>query len=224
MAITKTVFTATTQAGNAAEVYAFLNANKSGYFDSVTQDESGNIICTVGGVDCLKLSFDGSTKSIKISAANGTSRQGYFANIKWEYAYATSKGLWLYSYALFSANAKASYPISIFITNTDSGDTAIVAICDGSNTAEMAFITADVLNGSVVRRHNGSGLYPTGSGSKIIYPSGVTTLTPIVLTESGTSYTPDLFFTLFTQYPFTPSILTVGTTQYAYDGRIALRE
>ncbi len=88
----------------------------------------------------------------------------------------------------------------------------------------MAFITADVLNGSVVRRHNGCGLYPTGSGSKIIYPSGVTTLTPIVLTESGTSYTPDLFFTLFTQYPFTPSILTVGTTQYAYDGRIALRE
>lgn len=224
MAITKTVFTATTQAANAAEVYAFLNANKSGYFDSVTQDESGNITCTVGDVDCLELSFsfDGSTKSIKISAANGTSSQGSFANIKWEYAYATSKGLWLYSYAIFGGNA--SYPISIFITNTDSGDTAIVAICDGSNTAEMAFITADVLNGSVVRRYNGSGLYPTGSGSKIIFQSGVTTLTQIPLTTGGTSYTPDLFFTQFSQYPFTPSILTVGTTQYAYDGRIALRE
>lgn len=222
MAITKTVFTATTQAANAAEVYAFLNANKSGCFDSVTQDESGNITCTVGDVDCLKLGFDGTTKSVKISAANGTSRQGYFANIKWEYAYATSKGLWLYSYALFSATAQ--YPISIFITNTDSGDTAIVAICDGSSTAEMAFITTDVLNGGVVRRYYGGGTYSSGSGSKIIYPSGVTTLTPIVLTESGTSYTPDLFFTLFTQYRFTPSVLLIGGTRYVYDGRIALRE
>lgn len=222
MAITKTVFTATTRAANAAEVYAFLNANKSGWFDSVTQDESGNITCTVGGVDCLKLGFDGTTKSVKISAANGTSRQGYFANIKWGYAYATSKGLWLYSYALFSGTA--SYPISIFITNTDSGDTAIVAICDGSSTTEMAFITTDVLNDGVVRRYYGGGTYPNGSGSKIIFQSGVTTLTQIPLTTGGTSYTPYLYFTQFSQYPFTPSILTVGTTQYAYDGRIALRE
>ena len=219
MAITKTVFTATTQAANAAEVYAFLNANKSGWFDSVTQDESGNIICTVGGVDCLKLGFDGSTKNVKITAANGTYKQDYYANIKWQYAYVTSKGLWLYSNAVFSGTA---WQVSVFITNTDSGDTAIVAIIT-TGSSSMGLVTADVLNDSVNMIYNSSGIYSTGI-AKIIFTSGVTTLTQIPLTTGGTSYTPYLYFTQFSQYPFTPSVLTVGTTQYAYDGRIALKE
>lgn len=221
MAITKTVFTATTQAGNAAEVYAFLNANKAGYFDSVTQDESGNITCTVGGVDCLKLGFDGNAKSVRITAANGTVSQNNWGVRRWEYAYATSKGLWLYSNIL--VGYVSPNPVSVFITKTDTDDTAIVAVYDADSSQNESFVTADVLNNSVVVRYTGAGIY-SSNAAKIIFTSGVTTLTQIPLTTGGVSYTPYLYFTQFSQYPFIPSILTVGTTQYVYDGRIALRE
>lgn len=222
MAIAKTVFTSTTQAGNGTEVYAFLNANKSGYFDSVTQDESGNITCTVGGVACLKLGFDGSTKSVRITAANGTYSQNNWGVRKWEYAYVTSKGLWLYSNILIGY--VSPNPISVFITKTNADDTAIVAIYDADSSSSEAFVTADVLNSGVAVRYIGNGIFASNSNAKAVYPSGVTTLTQIPLTAAGMSYAPYLYFTQFSQYPFTPSELTVGTTQYVYDGRIALRE
>ncbi len=68
MAIEKTVFTGRTQAANAPEVYAFLNANKEGYFDSVEMDgATDNITCYVGETPVLTLGFDGTSKNIKIT-------------------------------------------------------------------------------------------------------------------------------------------------------------
>ena len=220
MAIVKTVFDVSSQALNAADVFAFLNANKSGWFDSVTQDTSGNITCTVDGVDCLKLGFDGSKRNITITTANNTTGTDNNTNYRWEYGYVTSKGIMLYSKRQ-AANV-VNRDISLFITKNDSGDIAIVSIWDGYNSNQAVFVVADIFNGDVTQIYNGTVL--TANDPFPISPSGVTTFTPIALTNNNISYTPDLFFTLFSQYCYIPSVLTIGGTQYVYDGRIALRE
>lgn len=221
MAITKTVFDVSSQALNAANVFAFLNANKSGWFDSVTQDASGNITCTADGVDCLNFGFDNAKSNIIITAANNTTAHDDAANYRWEYGYITSKGIMLYSKR--QGTTVAAKDISVFITKNDSGDIAIVSIWDGYNSSQMDFVVADIFNGSVTYLYDGSSVL-TAVNPAPIMPSGVTTLTPIALTNNNISYTPDLFFTLFSQYRYTPSVLTIGGTQYVYDGRIALRE
>lgn len=221
MAIVKTVFDVSSQALNAADVFAFLNANKSGWFDSVTQDASGNITCTADGVDCLKLGFDDSKKNITITTANNTTAHDDATNYRWEYGYVTSKGIMLYSKR--QVTSAVNRDISVFITKNDSGDIAIVSIWDGYSSSQMDFVVADILNSGVTIIYEGGGLHSGGSAS-IIMPSGVTTFTPIALTNNNISYTPDLFFTLFSQYRYIPSVLTIGGTQYVYDGRIALRE
>lgn len=221
MAITKTVFDVSSQALNAADVFAFLNANKSGWFDSVTQDASGNITCTADGVDCLNFGFDNAKSNIIITAANNTTVHDTETNYRWEYGYITSKGIMLYSKR--QVTNVVARDISVFITKNDSGDIVIVSVYDAYSSSQMDFVVADVLNSNVIIIYEGAGLHSGGSAS-IIMPSGVTTLTPIALTNNNISYTPDLFFTLFSQYRFTPSVLTIGGTQYVYDGRIALRE
>ena len=221
MAIVKTVFDVSSLALNAADVFAFLNANKSGWFDSVTQDASGNITCTADGVDCLELGLDGSKRNITITAANNTTAHDDATNYHWEYGYVTSKGIMLYSKR--QGTYVAGRDISVFITKNDSGDIAIVSIWEGYSSNQMDFVVADIFNGSVTYLYDGSSVLIATNPAPIM-PSGVTTFTPIALTTGGTSYTPDLFFTLFAQYRFTPSVLTIGGTQYVYDGRIALRE
>ena len=149
MAITKTVFDVSSQALNAADVFAFLNANKSGWFDSVTQDASGNITCTADEVDCLKLGFDGSMRNITITAANNTTGTDNNTTYRWEYGYVTSKGIMLYSKRQ-AANV-VNRDISLFITKNDSGDIAIVSIWDGYNSNQAVFVVADIFNGDVTQ-------------------------------------------------------------------------
>lgn len=221
MAITKTVFDVSSQALNAADVFAFLNANKSGWFDSVTQDASGNITCTVDGVDCLELGFDNAKRNITVTAANNTTASDDATGYRWEYGYVTSKGIMLYSKR--QSTSDVNRDISLFITKNDSGDIAIVSIWDGYNSNQMDFVVVDIFNGSVTYLYDASSVL-TAANPAPIMQSGVTTFTPIALTNDNISYTPDLFFTLFSQYCYIPSVLTIGGTQYVYDGRIALRE
>lgn len=217
MAIAKTVFTGATYAANAAEVYAFLNANKSGYFNSVTKDSETNLItCTANGVDCLKLGFDSNTRSIIITAANSTTKSNWINDVRWEYAYATSKGLWLYSrHTVSGTDLGMTY--SVFITKTDTDKIALVSIFGGQYIGNMDFVVADVMTDNVFTVFS-------GGINVIFFDSGLTTLTQIPLTQNGTSYAPYLYITQFAQYRDVPSVLTVGTSQYVYDGRIALKE
>ena len=116
MAIEKTVFSGTTQAALAPEVYAFLNANKDGYFDSVVMDEtSHSISCYVDETPALVLGFGAAVPGVKITLANGAYYNGYTERLIWSYAVKTSKGLALYN------------PYNtVYITKTNNGTTAIL--------------------------------------------------------------------------------------------------
>ncbi len=216
MAIEKTVFTGTTQTANAPEVYAFLNANKSGYFDSVTMDETtGNVICTLNGVNVLTLGFDGSTKSIVVRLLNGTASSAYDTSVIWKYGIKTSNGLCIY---------RGSALPSVFITKTNEDTLAIVyrAKTATSTVGSDDFLAFDIEHGtSAFEIHNSiSSTFPTAAA----WSTGLTAFVPYPLSESYESYAPNLFITPFTQYKGIVSKLTANGKEYFYNGYIALAD
>lgn len=206
MAIKKTVFTGTTQAANAPEVYAFLNANKAGYFDSVEMDEtSHNITCYVGETPALTLGFDGTSKNIKITLTNGVVYSAYPVTNLWRYAVKTSKGLVLvmdYS--------------TVWITESSMGTTAIL-FCgqESSSTSSLYYKCADIVHSTAMYEF----VY---SPSDAMKAAGSTAFVPIPLGANIESYTPDVYFTPYTQYREVTSKLTANGREYFYNGIIAL--
>jgi hypothetical protein len=206
MAIEKTVFTGTTQAANAPEVYAFLNANKEGYFDSVEMDEtSHNITCYVGETPAITLGFDGTAKNIKITLANGVVYSAYPTTNLWRYAVKTSKGLVL----VMDYN-------SLFITKSSADTTAILfAGQESSSTAGLYYKCADIVRSTAMFRF----LYPS---SDSITVTEFTAFVPIPLGANIESYTSDVYFTPYVQYKNGTSKLTSNGREYYYSDYIAL--
>jgi hypothetical protein len=206
MAIEKTVFTGTTQAANAPEVYAFLNANKEGYFDSVEMDEmSHNITCYVGETPALTLGFDGTEKNVKITLSNGVVYSTYPKTNLWKYAIKTSKGLVL----VMDYN-------SLFITKSSTDTTAILFVGqESSSTTSPYYKCADIVHSSAMFRF----LYPS---SDSITVTEFTAFVPIPLGANIESYASDVYFTPYIQYKNVTSKLTANGREYFYNGIIAL--
>ena len=142
MAITKTVFTGATLAANAPEVLAFLQANAAGYFDSITADENGNVICSIDEVDVMKIGFDGTMKT-KLTLANGESIEnnnatGGNGTRPFTYGYACAGGVMLWD----------SGGSNIIITKSDGGSTALAAVMHNTtNTSKPSrVVIGDVSN------------------------------------------------------------------------------
>lgn len=216
MAIEKTVFTGTTQAANAPEVYEFLNANKAGYFDSVVMDETtNNVTCYAGETAALLFGFNGSSSAVvKITLANGESASDTRSagnSTLWLYGIKTSKGLAL-------RGAGTSEARSIIISKTDSGSLAIIAqICKTSSATTLA--AADILHGAEFISTGGTTL---NGSTNPISNSGLTTLTQIPLSKTAEIYAPDVYITFFGQYIGTAGKLAANGKEYYYTGYIAL--
>lgn len=214
MAIEKTVFTGTTPAANAPEVYEFLNANKAGYFDSVVMDETtNNVTCYVGETPALKLGFNDSSKVITITLANGVSvsdlREASNSTV-WLYGIKTSKGLALH------CSGSSRETRDILVSKTDSGSLAIVSIlCTSASSTQLR--AADIVHGSEFIKAFGA----FGSSAPF-YTMGVTTLTQIPLSQTAESYAPDVYLTFFGQYLDTRGKLAANGKEYYYTGYIAL--
>ena len=206
MAIEKTVFTGRTQAANAPEVYAFLNANKEGYFDSVEMDGStDNITCYVGETPALTLGFDGTSKNIKITLANGVVYSAYPTTNLWQYAIKTSKGL------VLVMNLS-----SLFITKSSTDTTSILFCGQGSSsTSSLYYECADIVHSTAMYEF-------AGSVSSFTRAAGSTTFVPIPLGANIESYTSDVYSTPYTQYFGVVSKLTANGREYFYNGIIAL--
>lgn len=209
MAIEKTVFTGTTQAASAPEVYAFLNANKSGYFDSVVMDEtSNNITCYAAETPALELGFDGTEKSIKVTLANDVTSGSYLSNILWSYGIKTSKGLCLHS------NTS-----DVFITKTNGGTLAVLFKAQTTSTASnMDFVGADIMNGTGGYK----AVTDFSATNKVFHTAGVTVFSPVPLSASVESYAPDVYVTAYGQYIGTAGKLAANGKEYYYTGYIAL--
>ena len=227
MAIEKTVFNYSSQQANADTVFAFLSENAGEYFDSVTQDNNKTILCTADEAEVLTLGFNGNVKSVKVAAPNGTYTSDYTSNRIWDYAYKTSKGIMLFSNRINGSGNP--YVTSVFITKDDSGNTAIAAIfsTDTNDITTRSLIT--VATGSQANRFtmftNAKWLsYRYAQTDPWYWATAVTAMVPLPLTNTTTDYAPDLFFPVFSQYPYTPAVLTIGSTKYVSDGRLLLRE
>lgn len=227
MAIEKTVFNYSTQGANADTVYAFLHDEASEYFDSVTQDSNKTIFCTVDEVNVLVLGFNGSVKSVTVTAPNGTSTPSSDSNRIWEYAYKTSKGIMLFSNRM--TNSGNAYVTSVFITKDDSGNTAIAAIISTNSvnltTRSLVTVATKTQANRFTMFYDTTWLSSRDSQTMPWYwATSVTAMVPLPLTNTTADYAPDLFFPVFSQFPYTPAVLTIGSTKYVSDGRLLLRE
>lgn len=213
MAIEKTVFTGTTSAANAPEVYEFLNANKAGYFDRVEMDETTNdITCYVGETPALKLGFNDSSRLLMVTLDNGTyvgDRRSNDSNYVWAYGIKTSKGLVLYG------RATSDKPV-VFISKTNTDSLAVVFLFQEKNSSTLYFCAADIVNGD--NFFWAFGAYE----NRPAYKTGVTSLVNIPLSTNVESYTPDVYLTVFGQYNETAGKLTANGKEYYYTGYIAL--
>lgn len=217
MAIVKTVFTATTLAANEPEVLAFLQANATGYFDSIA-DADGVISCMVGSVTALALSFSSGSAKTTLSLANGAAVTTYTAanNERFVAGYKTDYGLVL----------EGSTGQTYIITKTNTNSTAIVAglhITSGN----YAVYSGCIVSSSAWFSPTGSSATSAVSARQgyIINPAAaLTTLTPLPFGNSGT-YAPNLFVTCFTENGGLTSVrrLVVNDVEYVYDGTFALR-
>jgi hypothetical protein len=206
MAIEKTVFTGTTQAANAPEVYEFLNANKESYFDSIEMDEtSHNITCYVGETPALTLGFDGTANNVKITLANGVVYSSYPTTNLWKYTIKTSKGLVLWT----------DYNI-LFITKSSMDTTAMLFVGqESSSTTSPYYKCADIVHSKVMFEF----YYPSDNDIKA---AGLTAFVPIPLSVNNESYASDVYFTPYTQYKGISGILVANGREYYYDKHIAL--
>lgn len=227
MAIEKTVFNYSTQGANADTVYAFLHDEAIDYFDSVTQDSNKTIFCTIDEVNVLVLGFNGNVKSVTVTAPNGTSTPSGDNNRIWEYAYKTSKGIMLLSNRM--TNCGDPYVTSVFITKDNNNNTAIAAIIATNSVYANYRSLITVATGSQANRftmfYDTTWLSSRDSQTAPWYwATAITAMVPLPLTNTTADYAPDLFFPVFSQFPYTPAVLTIGNTKYVSDGRLLLRE
>ena len=208
-------------AANAADVYDFLHSEAGDYFTSVTADAAGNVSCMVGETAALKLNFDNSAKSVIFTLANTAAAVSNATWLMWSFAYKTSKGIYLYTYGGTNANSD-----SLFITKNDAGNTVIAGIfSETANDEARSLCIADIIGGTTIYKPFAAGsLQPSAAAGPIANTSGGTVLVPLPTTNNSARYTPDLFILVFSQYPFTPSVLMIGGKQYVYNGILALKE
>lgn len=214
MAIVKTVFTATTLTANEPEVLAFLQANATGYFDSIT-DADGVISCMVGSVAALALSFNGTDRTT-LTLANGSTVRSYDAqaNERFVAGYKTDYGLMLVG----------STGRTYTITKTNVNSAAIVAGLQTSAANNIVY-SGDIANSSAwFFPSQGTNVVDARQRYIINPAAALTTLTPLPFGNSGT-YAPNLFVTCFTENGGLASArrLVVNDVEYVYDGAFALR-
>ena len=212
MAISKEILTANTVSEMANKLYTWLNANKEGYFDSVTLAD-GTITCTVGtgdnAVDILKLTERSNSLYCSFTLKNGSKQ----TNNSWYIKSArntvckTDNGIAILS----SYNA---YIGGIFISKNTAGHLCIALTQLSTYGSPIDFWFGDFADDTVFTEIQASS-YFTLSCFK-----GMTTLCNIVFGVDN--YAEHMFITPFTDYSSGGVISDSDGKQYVTDGFIAL--
>ena len=218
MAIIQTTFSASTQAGNASEVLAWLQSNASEYFDSITADASGNITCMIGNTPAIKLGFDGTTKT-SFTLKNGRSMTHYYARTTefFKSAIKTSKGI-----HLIPNNEQYHSINELFICKSNSGTTAFLSkFANNENSYGNTYHAADFENSPSIMNF----VYNDGNSDLPFFksvPASCTSLAHVVF--NGGFFAPDLFIVPFSQFANTRCIYNIGNKKYSSNGFIALAD
>lgn len=214
MAIEKTIFTGTNQDTNRPEVYAWLAANATEYFDEITHDESAKTItCKIGGQTAMVLAFDSGTSNvITLYLKNGVTQKNYKKNEWFEFAVKTSKGIYL---------KMKSGLVDLFVTRDNNGSTAFVGLFTGANASSVMPVCASFEN-SASFWGEFSIFNTSASNAGFIKGNSMTAM--VNMPCWGQVYLPDLYFVPFTENVGLNGRITHGGEEYYYDGIFALKE
>lgn len=208
MALTKYLVHGSTMAQRADEILEFLQTHATDYFDTISADEDGNITCYVGEVPALYLPYENDEK-LKVTIANDDSFEDYYAGeVVFSVIYYSSHGIML-----------KSTNWTIAIGKNNNGHTVIVFPAQsGSANTTIGYRFADIVDGIAIT---------TTFGESSDYKETISKTTPMTaiiptVFDSG-FYCDGLLLTIYSEYPGISGILTIGDTQYGYDGAVALR-
>lgn len=210
MAVIKTVFTGTTTEQRAAEMLAYLQANASGFFDSITADATGNISCIIDGITALYLPYP--TGNITITIKNGGTISDYSSGvIAFSVGYHSTYGIMLISNERTFAVAK-----------NDLGHTVIAGILrTSSNSSSYGVRFADFSDGVSITTPWGYNNSTSGAKTVFSRSADLTAVVPCVF--AGGHYSEGLCITPFSEYAGSAGILNLNGVQYGYDGGLALK-
>lgn len=230
MAITKTIFTGATVADQASEVLAWLQANATTYFDSITYNsETSTIICEKDSEVALVLYFIHDTNNTFLAKAylkNGNSanlsRAGGTAFL-YNYGIVTSYGIILF------LGDNSNYSDWIFITKTQSDSLCITLLgAGGVGTATApsgtAFISGDFENSLNYNSYvsGGSTSGATTVKNWLSQAAYLTGLLPLTMVDCP-SYTPNFYIERFNEYTGIVGKMIIGNDEYFSNGYIAMK-
>lgn len=210
MAVIKTVFTGTTTEQRAAEMLAYLQANASGFFDSITADETGNISCVIDNVTALYLPYP--TGNYTFAIKNGTTFSDFNSGaILFNVGYHSTYGILLQGDTRTCAVAK-----------NELGHTVLVGIFrTTSNSSSYGYRFADFTDGTIINAPWGYNHSAAEAKTVCARSADLTAIVPCVF--SGGHYSEGLCVTPFAEYAGSPGLLDLNGTQYGYDGALALK-
>lgn len=228
MAITKTMFTGTTLATQAAELLNYLQSNAADYFNEISADENGNVSCYVGDTVALLIGMDGTTTR-KVTLSNGQNLQTTSGDTGggntmhaalFRYAKKTSKGV-----LLATAEGKKQGAVVgctyFFITKNEIGDTCILGtLAVGAYQTPTYYFGADIRNDASIYSYISNVSW--ANRVQLSRSAPVTALTPAIF--SGGHYTPNAFIATFNQFALTECDLDISGKSYVSDGVCVLSD
>lgn len=202
MAINKVYVYASMNTEIAENITAFMSANASEYFDSITNVGYGKI----------RLNVDG-TQFVEISCTNGSSvtvkGQTYSSTSWWRYAYACDGGVSL-------ANDSGI----VFTITKDSSDETVVVFADALNSAPENAETVTVYATTIDSPETSATVVPYHAVS-----DGITVLTPLVIRDAVPSFTPSVDVLTYSQHVSGTgeAVLDIDGTDYLSNGLWAVK-
>ena len=207
MAINKTIFTADRTAQK-SEILSWLQANAADYFDEISEDNNGNIVCSLENGAGFSFIFDSTSIEYEIESKTGVTHSIYgSSSLKYTKAgVVTSKGF------MIVGALSASSDNIIIISKTSTGKTA-VSMLAASTTGSNRYFSAIDMDGDADWLRTGN--------NAVAFSAPVTSLAPVCF-SCGT-HCEHTFFTPFTQFE-NPCIMQLNGKKYAYGGYLALEE
>ncbi len=210
MAVIKTVFTGTTTEQRAAEMLAYLQANASGFFDSITADATGNISCIIDSITALYLPYPTGNYTFTIKNGETFSDVGSGV-ITFNVGYHSTYGILLQSNDRTCAVAK-----------NELGHTVLVGIFKTtSSSSSFGYRFADFTDGTIIKAPWGYNNAAAAAKTVCARSADLTAIVPCVF--SGGHYSEGLCVTPFSEYAGSAGILDLNGVQYGYDGALALK-
>lgn len=217
MAIEKTTFMTTTLTERQTEVYNWLTANATDYFETITNDtENKKIICTFAGCETAKTEFyfGENTYMASLFLENGTKYASsnfvhFYTRYKVCEAIKTSYGIYLVSEENIMTSSSSSMGALIISKNNDN-TTCVSLSCDG-------FLHEDMRRDIICPEK--SKVFTVTSK---VTTADMTSFAPIPIAEGV--YPENMFFTPFSSARYSGVITDDSGQKYWYDGYCALKE